>query len=172
MKSDFWFSNFKIYVLNANKLPKKSTRPHISILGEFKDYHSLFPCLSPELPVKTEINYFSRQVRPWEILGHICRDLGFLILNPDPERLICCVPYGLLTTGQRWPSKIDDGLEEQRRMCAPSPPKSEEKRQGWSCLLLFLNQPIRLSDLAPPWREASEEIERTWTMKQGEFILS
>ena len=139
MKSDFWFSNFKIYVLNANKLPEKSTRPHISILGEFKNYHSLSPCLSPELPVKTEINYFSRQVRPWEILGHICRDLGFLILNPDPERLIHCVLYGLLTQGSDDPVRLMMAWKSRGECVLP--PHQRVKKRDKAGLFTPLSKP-------------------------------
>ena len=127
---------------------KKLIRAHISILGEFKNYHHLSPYLSSELPERNKPNYFSRQVRPWEILGYICRGLGFLILSPRPRKTyLLSLVWTLHHRGRDGPVRLM--AWESRGEYMPSLQRVEKKRQGWSSLVLLQNQPIRLSQVSP-----------------------
>lgn len=103
--------------------------------------------MSPELPVKSKTNCFSRQVRPWEILGYNCRDLSFLILNHRPWKMYPLSPvWTVPRRGRDGPIRLMAG--ESRGECVFYLQRAEKKRPGWSCLVLLPNQPIRWSHSA------------------------
>lgn len=71
--------------------------------------------------------------------------------------------------GQRWPSKTD-GMGEQRRTYAL--PAKSRKEKARLVLLGTPSKPANQIKSSLPWRDGSEEIERTWNTKQGEFTPS